>query len=84
MAEVTIYSTPVCPYCVRAKNLLKGKDQAYTEVDVSDDDERAKMIDRAAGKRTVPQIFIGETHVGGYDDLAALERKGELDALLAS
>ena len=84
MTEVRIYSTPVCPYCVRAKNLLKGKGQAYTEVDVSDDDERAKMIELAGGKRTVPQIFIGDTHVGGYDDLAALERKGELDALLAA
>jgi glutaredoxin 3 len=82
MIEVTIYSTPVCPYCVRAKNLLKARNQAYKEVDVSDDEERAKMIELAAGKRTVPQIFIGDTHVGGYDDLAALDRKGELDALL--
>ena len=84
MTEVTVYSTPVCPYCVRAKNLLKQKGQDFSEVDVSDDAERAKMIELAGGKRSVPQIFIGQTHVGGFDDLAALDRKGELDAMLAA
>lgn len=83
MTDITIYSTPVCPYCVRAKNLLKQKGQQFQEIDVSDDEARSKMIDRAGGRRTVPQIFIGDKHIGGYDDLAALDRKGELDALLA-
>ncbi len=84
MPEIKIYSTPICPYCTRAKNLLKEKGAGYTEIDVSDPVEREKMIDLANGKRTVPQIFIGERHVGGYDDLAALDRKGELDELLAA
>lgn len=84
MPSITVYSTPVCPYCVRAKNLLKEKGQQWQEIDVSDDAERAKMIERAGGRRTVPQIFIGETHVGGYDDLAALDRQGKLDALLVA
>lgn len=84
MPQVTIYSTPVCPYCVKAKNLLKKKGVDYTEVDVSDPEEREQMIVKAGGKRTVPQIFIGETHVGGADELHALEREGKLDALLAA
>ena len=85
MAEITIYSTPVCPYCTRAKQLLQSKGVTeYTEIDVSDDDERAKMMEKAGGRRTVPQIFIGETHVGGFDDLYALNTKGELDALLSA
>ena len=83
MTDITVYSTPVCPYCVRAKNLLKQKGASYQEVDVSDDEARSKMIDLAGGQRTVPQIFIGEKHIGGFDDLAALDRKGELDSLLA-
>ena len=84
MPQITIYSTPVCPYCVRAKDLLKSKGQTYTEVDVSDDDERARMIEKAGGQRTVPQISIGDKHIGGFDALAMLDRKGELDELLAS
>lgn len=84
MTDITIYTTPVCPYCIRAKNLLKDKGQSWKEVDVSDDEERAKMIELAGGKRTVPQIFIGQTHVGGYDDLAALDRQGKLDELLSA
>ncbi len=83
MPDITIYSTPICPYCVRAKNLLKQKGQKYNEVDVSDDTERRKMIERAGGRQTVPQIFIGDRHIGGFDDLAALDRKGELDELLS-
>lgn len=79
---ITIYSTPVCPYCVRAKDLLTRKGQSFTVIDVSDDAERAKMIEKAGGRRTVPQIFIGSVHVGGYDDLAAMDREGKLDALL--
>jgi len=84
MPTITIYSTPVCPYCVRAKKLLEEKGQPYTEIDVSDADARAKLIELSGGRRTVPQIFIGNRHVGGYDDLAALDRSGELDELLAS
>lgn len=83
MADITIYSTPVCPYCVQAKNLLKKKGvEKFKEIDVSDDNERMKMLETTGGRRTVPQIFIDKTHVGGFDDLAALERAGKLDALL--
>lgn len=85
MPAITIYTTTYCPYCVRAKNLLKRKGFAnFTEINVEDDAERAKMIDRAGGKRTVPQIFIGSTHVGGCDDLYALDKDGKLDPLLAA
>lgn len=83
MPEIKIYSTPICPYCVRAKDLLKRKDAQWQEIDVSDDEARTKMIELAGGMRTVPQIFIGDMHVGGYDDLAALDRQGKLDAMLA-
>lgn len=84
MAEVTIYTTHVCPYCVRAKDLLKRKGVSYNEVDASDDDVREAMIEKAGGRRTVPQIFIGDTHVGGFDDLYALDKAGKLDPLLAA
>ncbi len=85
MPAITIYTTTYCPYCVRAKDLLKRKGFAnFTEINVEDDAERAKMIDRAGGKRTVPQIFIGSTHVGGCDDLYALDKDGKLDPLLAA
>jgi glutaredoxin 3 len=83
MKKVEIYTTPWCPYCHAAKSLLNEKGVAYTEVDASGDAVRAAMIARANGRRTVPQIFIGETHVGGYDDMAALDRRGALDPLLA-
>lgn len=81
--EITLYSTANCPYCVAAKNFLKSKGQAWTEVRIDlDPAEREKMIAKA--KRTsVPQIFVGEVHVGGYDDMIALHRAGKLDALLA-
>lgn len=82
MQDVMIYTTSSCPYCVKAKKLLDHKGVAYQEVDVSDEAERAKMIERAGGRRSVPQIFIGETHVGGCDDLYALEKDGKLDSLL--
>lgn len=84
MSDVIIYTTQICPYCVRAKALLKQKKIAYTEIDASDDDVRAAMIEKAGGRRSVPQIFIGATHVGGCDDLYALEKEGKLDALLAA
>ncbi|HTN60007.1 MAG TPA: glutaredoxin 3 [Devosia sp.] len=82
MAKVEIYTTPTCPYCHAAKSLLSDKGADYTEITVLDPDLRAAMTERAHGRRTVPQIFIGQTHVGGYDDMAALERAGGLDALL--
>jgi len=83
MAVIEIYTTPYCPYCLDAKTLLKKKGAAFSEIDVSRDrDLRLKMIARAQGQTTVPQIFIGETHVGGCDDLYALDDAGKLDALL--
>ena len=84
MSKVRIYTTPICPYCVRAKSLLKKKGADYEEIDVfMDSDLRAEMSEKARGRYTVPQIFIGDTHVGGCDDLYELERTGELDPLLA-
>ena len=84
MKPVEIYTTPTCPYCQAAKALLTRKGAAYVEVDVSRDPAlRDAMTQRAGGRRTVPQIFIGTTHVGGSDDLHALEHAGKLDALLA-
>lgn len=84
MAKVEIYTTPTCPYCHAAKALLADKGVDYTENSVIDADARALMVERANGRRTVPQIFIGDTHVGGYDDMAALDRQGQLDPLLQS
>lgn len=85
MANITIYTTMLCPYCYRAKSLLKQKGASYTEIDVGmDADKRQEMTERAHGRRTVPQIFIGDTHVGGCDDLFALEAAGKLDAMLAA
>ena len=84
MRPVEIYTTPYCGYCAMAKRLLDRKGVAYREIDVSADPElRAAMVQRANGRRTVPQIFIGATHVGGSDDLHALEHAGKLDPLLA-
>ena len=84
MATIEIYTTPTCPYCHAAKALLNEKGADFTEITVLDPGKRAAMTERANGRRTVPQIFIGATHVGGYDDMAALERRGQLDPLLAS
>ena len=84
MKPVTIYTTPICPYCVRAKSLFGKKGVAYEEVDVMMDTKaRDQMLERSGGARTVPQIFVGDIHVGGSDELYALERDGKLDALLA-
>jgi glutaredoxin 3 len=84
MPPVQIYTTRFCPYCVAAKTLLKRKGVAYDEIDVgSAIERREEMVQRANGRMTVPQIFIGDVHVGGNDDLQALERAGKLDALLA-
>ena len=83
MPPVEIYTTRWCPYCHSAKALLKRKGVAFTEIDVTRDPElRNAMTERAHGRYTVPQIFIGATHVGGSDDLHALEDAGKLDALL--
>lgn len=85
MKPVEIYTSPTCGYCHMAKRLLASKGVSYVETDVSaDPDKRAEMMQRANGGRTVPQIFIGDTHVGGSDDLHALDRAGKLDALLAA
>jgi len=85
MAEITIYTTEICPYCHRAKALLEKKGAAYTTVDVSYDSAlRRLMTERSGGRRTVPQIFIGNAHVGGCDDLYALDARGALDPLLVS
>ena len=84
MKPVEIYTSPLCGYCHAAKRLLTQKGVAFTEYDVSrDSDLRATMMQRSNGGRTVPQIFIGETHVGGCDDLYALDDAGKLDPLLA-
>jgi glutaredoxin 3 len=83
MTQVEIYTTPYCPYCQRAKALLDGKGVAYRETDVSQDPAlRQAMTERAGGGTTVPQIFIDGHHVGGCDDLHALDRQGGLDPLL--
>ena len=83
MSDVTIYSSPFCPYCFMAKRLLQQKGVTFDEIDImAEPGRRAEMMDRAGGRRTVPQIFIGATHVGGNDDLQALEEAGKLDALL--
>ncbi|MGV3490497.1 MAG: glutaredoxin 3 [Devosia sp.] len=83
MKPVQIYTTTWCPYCTAAKSLLDKKGVPYEEVDANDPEVRVSMVARAHGRRTVPQIFIGEHHVGGYDDMAALDRRGQLDPLLA-
>jgi glutaredoxin 3 len=81
---ITIFTKFACPYCVRAKHLLDSKGAVYEELDVTmGGSKRDEMMRRAPTARTVPQIFIGDHHVGGSDDLAALERAGKLDALLA-
>ena len=84
MAAIEIYTIRYCPYCQEAKELLSRKGVAFHEIDASGNrDVRKQMIERADGRSTFPQIFIGETHVGGCDDLYALEEAGKLDPLLA-
>ena len=85
MAEVVLYTKPGCPYCIRAMALLDRKGAAYTEIVASNDPaKKAEMIQRANGRATFPQIFINGDHIGGSDDLHALDREGKLDALLAA
>ncbi|MDD3019658.1 MAG: glutaredoxin 3 [Alphaproteobacteria bacterium] len=84
MAKVEVYTTDYCPYCTRAKQLLDMKDVDYAEIDVSSDDvARIALVQKAQGRRTVPQIFINDKPIGGYDDMRALEDSGDLDKLLA-
>jgi glutaredoxin 3 len=83
MQPVEIYTTPLCGFCHAAKRLLTSKGVTFAEVDLTREPaRRAEMLDRAGGRHTVPQIFIGQTHVGGCDELYALERAGKLDPLL--
>jgi glutaredoxin 3 len=80
--DVVVYTTPFCPYCVAAKALLREKGVAFREIDVSRDGALREDLVARTGRRTVPQVFVGGTHVGGYDDLAALDQRGGLDPLL--
>ena len=82
MSIVQIYATAICPYCVRARRLLERKGVAYDEIRVDGDREQLKTMIRRSNRTTVPQIFIGEYHVGGYDDMADLDDAGKLDVLL--
>ncbi len=84
MPAVTIYTKSWCPYCSAAKDLLKKKNVAFTEVTVKSAEDQSAMARKAGGRSTVPQIWIGDRHVGGCDDLYALDDKGELDRLLAA
>jgi glutaredoxin 3 len=84
VAKVEVYTTSYCPYCTRAKSLLKSKGVAFEEIDVSTDEAvREKMIEMSGGRRTVPEIFINGKIIGGYDELRALEDEGALDPLLS-
>ena len=84
MSEVTIYTKAWCPYCQDAKALLERKGVDFTEFEIDREPKRrAEMLERSGGRRTVPQVFIGATHVGGCDDLYTLDQEGELDPLLA-
>ena len=85
MAQVEIFTKFLCPYCTRAKSLLKAKGVAFEETDISmGGPKRTEMLERSHGRSTVPQIFINGEHIGGSDDLAALERAGKLDVLLGA
>ena len=85
MAKIEIYTKMLCPYCTRAKRLLAGKGADFEEFDITmGGPKRAEMLQRANGRSTVPQIFIDDRHIGGSDDLAALEHAGKLDPLLAA
>lgn len=85
MAQVTLYTSPLCGFCHAAKRMLTGKGVSYAEIDVAaDPSKRQEMMSRANGRHTVPQIFVGDIHVGGYDDMAALEQAGKLDPMLAA
>ncbi|HEY9052509.1 MAG TPA: glutaredoxin 3, partial [Gammaproteobacteria bacterium] len=80
--DITVYYSPFCPYCTWAKQLLDGKGVEYSMINVNDDEMIRQEMEDRSGRNTVPQIFIGEVHVGGFDDLSALDRQGGLDPLL--
>jgi len=85
MTQIEIYTSPLCGFCHAAKRMLNDKGASYSEIDVAaDPSKRQEMMSRASGRHTVPQIFIGDRHIGGYDDLASLEQSGKLDPLLAA
>jgi len=84
MTQVTIYTTPICGYCSMAKRLLAGKGIAVTEIDAGSDPQAMQEMMTRSGRRTVPQIFFGTRHIGGYDDLVKLDRSGDFDAALAA
>ncbi len=83
MAEIIIYTTNYCPYCVKVKQLLRKKGVEFEEIDLTNDDAgRVELVEKSGGRKTVPQVFVNGQHVGGCDDLFALDAKGELDTLL--
>ena len=82
MKEVKIYSTNHCPFCMRAKKLLQGKNIAFTDIDITGDDNARRNLAEETGKKTVPQIFINGSLVGGFDDLDALNKQGKLEEML--
>ena len=85
MSAVTVYTTDSCVFCIRAKDYLRSMGVSYSEVDVTDDDAaRADLTERSSGQRTVPQIFVGDVHIGGYTDLVRLDAEGRLRPLLAA
>ena len=84
MAKVVLYTTQYCPYCVQAKALLRHKGVLFDEIDVGGDDELRMRMMQASGRRTVPQIFIDDNPIGGFEELRSLEEQGELDRLLAA
>ena len=83
-AEIIVYHMPFCPYCTWAKQLLDSKQVKYTLIDVTTDDMIRQEMEDRSGRNSVPQIFIGEQHIGGFDDMSALDSAGELDALIAA
>ena len=82
MSQVTIYTKPYCPFCIRALDLLDKKGVAYTEIEAAFDPEKRQEMMRRTGRATFPQIFVGDRHIGGCDDMMALDRAGELDSML--
>jgi glutaredoxin 3 len=85
MAEVVVYTKDYCPYCTRAKDILKKKGAEVKEIDVTNDENLlAEMIEKSGGRKSVPEIFINGQHIGGHDDMVELDRKGELDKLLSA
>lgn len=81
--DIIIYSAPMCPYCMKVKDFFNKKDLRYKDIDISKDPEVANMVVEKTGKKTVPQIFINNTHIGGWDDLNSLDKSGKLQELLA-